>query len=228
MEGLTMKVAGIARDLTFDPFKQGGYNFIGPVLEDDGKYFTLNHRAEEINKLIEMAERIEESKRYSWIRVFLAVQEQNGKDVGSIYNHEYVFVPYDSDFCGENMLREVDEAFHIQPDMDFSGDKMILGFTLDNDVFIGNSSFIIGQIELLIDKARTDEEFDILYHIYAMTEEFEQMEQVIKEALQADLNLMEGIKWMQLAESFKVIMQVEETIKAFKAKKTNKNVTLVK
>ena len=223
-----MKVAGIAQDLTFDVLKQGGYNFIGPVLEDDGNYYVLFHKAEEINALIEMTEEIDEHLRDDWLKGFLKLQDQEGKDIGSIYKHEYVLVPYEPDLCGENMLREVDETFHIQPDMDFSGAKMILGFTLDNDVFIGNSGFIIGQIELFIDKPQTAEEFDILYHIYSMTEQFVKMGKVIKDALQANLSIGESIKWTALAESYKVSMQVEYAIKNFKDEKKRKNVSLTK
>lgn len=116
------------------------------------------------------------------------------KNIGSIYNHEYIFVEYDPMSIDEKMLIEVTKTFHVQLDIYLSREKFILGFSLDEEVFIGNVEFIIGQIELLIDKALTDEEFDILYRIYGMAKQLEQMRQVIKEDLKTYLDPVKRFK----------------------------------
>ena len=223
-----MKVAGIAKDLTFDLSKKDGYNFVAPVFEDNGKCYIMTHKSKDIYELIEMAERIEEEKRDTWLRLFLEIQDRDGKDIGSVYNNAYVFLEYEPMFCDDDMLREVDDTFHVQPDIDLSGDNLVMGFSLDEDVFIGNAEFIIGQIELFIAKAHTDEEFDILYHVYAMAQKFDKMKEIIEAALVADLNPAEKVKWVGIQSGYEVTMQVEEAIKTYKAKKKKENVTLKK
>ncbi len=214
-----MQVAGIARDLTFDIFKKDGYNFIAPVLESEGKYFIQSHKDESIYELIDMVRNISSSARLEWLNGYLELQEKAGCDVGSIYNHSYKLVEYEPMFFDDDMLRKRDESFHVQPDIDVSGETLILGFSLDNDVFIGNPHFIVGQLEILIDEAKTDEEFDILYRVYGMSEQFEQMRKVINAALTTDLGIRELMKWKQLGEDLDLTMQVEETVKNFKATK---------
>lgn len=223
-----MKIAGIAEDLTFDMFKKGGYNFVAPVFEYNGKFYIMTHKSKDIYELIEMAERIEESKRDAWIRGFLEIQDRDGKDIGSIYNNAYIFLEYEPMFCDDDMLREVDDTFHIQPDINLSGENIVMGFSLDEDVFIGNAEFIIGQIEVLIEHPKTDEEFDILYHIYAMAQKFDKMKEIIEAALAADLKPIEKVKWVGIQSGYEVSMQVEDAIKAFKAEKAPKGVTLTK
>lgn len=223
-----MELAGIARDLTFDMFKKDGYNYVAPVFMRNGKYYIQAHKDESIYSLIDMVENINESERDEWLKSYLKLQETLGKDVGSISNHSYKFVEYDPIFGGDDMLRKRDETFHIEPEIDSSGEQLILGFSLDEDVFIGNAHFIISQLEILIGNAQTDEEFDILYRVYGMSEQFEQMGVIIKKALAANLKSFERMKWLHLAESYKVTMQVEKVIQDFKCKNSNKNVSLTK
>lgn len=223
-----MKVAGIAEDLTLDMFKKHGYNFVAPVMERNGKYYIQSHKDEGIYKIIEMAELIDDNMRDAWLRIFLEMQDKKGNDVGSIYNHEYEYVEYHPMFLGDDMLRKRDETFHVQPDIDLAGEKLILGISLDDEVFIGNAHFIVSQLEILIGKATTDEEFDILYRVYGMTEQFEQMGSLISEVLMSDLNLYERDKWMSLRHNYEVTMQVEDVIRDFKSKKDGKNPSLIK
>ena len=223
-----MKIVGIATDFTFDMFKQGGYNFIAPVLEEDGRYFLQTHKSKEIYELIEMASHIHPSIRDNWLKGYFEIQERDGKDLGTIYNTEFMFMEYEPMLGDEDMLRKVDDAFHIQEGVDLSGDKIVMGFSLDEDVFIGNPGFIISQIEILIPKAQTAEEFDILYRIYGMAQEFEKMGQVLKEALDANLGPIEQLRWLNLGTSYEVTMQVEAAIKAFKEAKGPKGIALTK
>lgn len=49
-----MKITGIATDLTLDLTKTEGFNFVAPVIKNDGKYYIQRFDGEDFNYLLEM------------------------------------------------------------------------------------------------------------------------------------------------------------------------------
>ncbi len=208
-----MKVIGIAEDLTYDYFKTGGYNLVAPVLESDGQKYIQHLKDDSIINLVEMVSHIPRENRESWLSDYLDVLDMSEEEIKEKYTRSYKYERYDTSILGEDEIRRVDETIHIQPDMEISDAKMVVGVSLDEDVFIGNETFILNQLLLLMGSPKSDEEFDILYKVCNMTGRYIDMGMVIDAALNANLSARIKGKWRNYQDDYELIKDVEETIK---------------
>lgn len=215
-----MKITGIATDLTLDLTKTEGFNFVAPVIKNDGKYYIQRFDGEDFNYLLEMVvsyadddEDIEEI-----INNYLKMTQKELKDIGSAHNRKYKLVEYEPDFGRMDFLKKRDETFHIEPDLDINPNSLILGISFDDDIFIGCSSFIISQLELLVGDELTVEEMDILYRVYGMSEQFDKMEEMIDKALDSPLEFGDFLDWQHRKKHHEIELKLESIIEARKGK----------
>lgn len=215
-----MKITGIATDLTLDLTKTEGFNFVAPVIENDGKYYIQRFDGEDFNYLLEMVvsyadddEDIEEI-----INNYLKMTKKELKDIGSAHNRKYKLVEYEPDFGNMDFLKKRDETFHIEPDLDINPESLILGISFDDDIFIGSPSFIISQLELLVGDELTVEEMDILYRAYGMSEQFDKMEEMIDKALDSPLEFGDFLDWQHRKKHHEIELKLEGILNSRKGK----------
>lgn len=215
-----MKVAGIATDLTLNPLKRQGFNFVAPVFESDGKYFIQRHYDETFYALTDMINDYAEDEEDfdDIIAHFLDMTGKKIEDIGSMHNRIYKFVEYEPEFGDMDCLKKVDETFHIQPDIEINPEKLILGISLDDDVYIGSKTYITQQLELLVGEELTIEEIDMLYRVYGMSGEFDKMAEMIDKALNSPLNMMDYLDWQNRKRHYEWEVKLEELVSSKKAK----------
>lgn len=216
-----MKVAGIATDLTLDPLKTHGFNFVAPVIEKDGMYYIHRHNDETFYTLTDMLDQYadDEEDFYEIVAHFMEMTGKTYDEIGSMHNRKYRFVEYEPEFGDIECLKKVDETFHIQPDLEVNPEKLIMGISFDDDIYIGSQTYITQQLELLVGETLTIEEIDILYRVYGMSGQFDKMAEMIDKALNSPLNMMDYIDWQHRKNHYHMEVKLEQLVNANKGKK---------
>lgn len=209
-----MKIAGIATDLTLDPFKKHGFNFVAPVIEEDDKLYIQRHKDETFYTLTDMiVEYADDDEDINdIINNFLEMSGKTLKDIGSMKNRKYKLVEYVPEFGDMDCLKRVDETIHVEPDLEIDPEKLILGVALDDDIFIGRPSFITQQLELLVGDNLTLEEVDILYRVYGMSGDFDKMAEMIDKALEMPIDMISFIDWQHRKYHHSIEVKLDELV----------------
>ncbi len=215
-----MKIAGVAKDLALILDKPKGYNFVTPVIEDEGKFYIQRHQNEIIYNIVDIFMNMDdENEMQEWLDAFLPSIDDVPNKIGSIYNRKYKLVDYEPEFGDMDNLDHVDERFHIEPDLEINPEKLILGISYNEDIFIGSAGFIVTQMELLVGSDLTLEEVDLLYRLYGMAEQFDKMAEMIDKALELTMGTIVYFDWIYRKNHFEVEMKTEKLINAYNQKR---------